>query len=73
MLLRQQCREKFPFQIKMADGENTKCIHAIESLSRAHVYFVDRNDIPHVLPPLTMTGLTYLPQKTAERNPKAWE
>ena len=68
MLLRQQCREKFPFQIKMADGEKYEMYSRDRIIiAGTRIVLVDRNDIPHVLPLPTMTGLTYLPRKNGRK------
>ena len=55
-------REGVPFVIKMADGEkypvNTRDRIII---GNTRVVVMDDKDIPHVLPLLTMTGVSYLP------------
>ena len=55
-------REGLPFVIKMADGGKyeVRDAHSI-ALGAARVVVMDAQGIPHVLPMLTMTGLTYLP------------
>jgi len=54
-------REGIPFVIKMADGEQYKVTknHQV-ALGGSHVVFMDGKDLPHVLPMLTMTGISYL-------------
>ena len=55
-------REGVPFVIKMADGEkypvNTRDRIII---GNTRVVVMDDKDIPHVLPLLSMTGVSYLP------------
>jgi len=61
-------REGIPFLIRMADGEKYR-VHARDRIIVAgtRVVLVDDKDIPHVLPLLTMTGVTYLrPQKDSQ-------
>ena len=55
-------REGIPFAINMADGRQ----YEVRSRDRVilagtRVVLVDEQNIPHVLPLLTMTGVTYLP------------
>jgi hypothetical protein len=53
--------EGIPFLIKMADGEKYKVTDRFKvALGRAHVVVLDKLDMPHVLPLLTMTGISYL-------------
>lgn len=54
-------REGIPFLIRMADGEQYQ-VHSRDRIIVAgtRVVLVDDKDIPHVLPLLTMTGVTYL-------------
>lgn len=61
-------REGIPFQIKMVDGEKYE-VYARDRIIIAgtRVVLVDKKDIPHVLPLLTMTGLTYLPRKNGRK------
>jgi hypothetical protein len=61
-------REGIPFQIKMADGEKYE-VYSRERIivTGTRVILVDRKDVPHVLPLLTMTGLTYLPRKNGRK------
>lgn len=57
-------REGIPFVIKMADGEKYE-VHARDRIivGVARVVLMDDRDIPHVLPMLTMTGVSYLPKE----------
>jgi hypothetical protein len=54
-------REGIPFEIRMADGEKYH-VYSRDRIIIAgtRVVLVDDKDIPHVLPLLTMTGVTYL-------------
>ena len=53
--------EGIPFLIKMADGEKYKVADRYRiALGRTTVIVVGKDDMPHVLPLLTMTGLSYL-------------
>jgi hypothetical protein len=56
--------EGTPFSIKMADGreyrvENPDQIH----IAKTHVVVIDNKTLPHILPLLTITGVSYLPKK----------
>ncbi len=60
-------REGIPFVIKMADGEKYEVTDRYKiALGRNYVMAVDKRDLPHVLPLLTMTGIRYL--KGRKRN-----
>ena len=55
-------REGIPFLIRMADGEK----YLVPAKDRiiigsTRVMLMDKNEVPHVLPLLTITGVTYLP------------
>lgn len=54
-------KEGIPFAIRMADGEKHEVgeRHKI-AVGKAHVAVIDRNDLPHVLPLLMMTDISYL-------------
>lgn len=53
--------EGIPFVIKMADGEKyTVTDRSRIALGGTYVMVVDDKDLPHVLPLLTMTGISYL-------------
>ena len=53
--------EGVPFVIKMADGEKYR-VNARDRIivGNTRVVVMDDKDIPHVLPLLTMTGVSYL-------------
>jgi hypothetical protein len=54
-------QEGIPFLIKMADGEKYEVTNSYQiALGKAHVVVMDKRDLPHVLPMLTMTGISYL-------------
>ncbi|MBM3841137.1 MAG: hypothetical protein FJ398_24915 [Verrucomicrobia bacterium] len=57
-------REGIPFVIKMADGEKYQIADRYRvALGKTTVIVVGDNDVPHVLPLLTMTGISYLEKK----------
>jgi hypothetical protein len=54
-------REGIPFVIKMADGEKYEVTDQYKiALGQANVIVVGGDDMPHILPMLTMTGISYL-------------
>jgi hypothetical protein len=54
-------REGIPFVIKMADGEKYEVSDPYRvGLGRTTAIVVGEDDMPHVLPLLTMTGVSYL-------------
>jgi hypothetical protein len=56
--------EGIPFLIRMADGEKYEVTDRNKiALGRTAVILVGDNDMPHVLPLLTMTGISYLKPK----------
>jgi hypothetical protein len=57
-------REGIPFVISMADGRQYE-VKSREKviLAGTRIVVVDDKDIPHVLPLLTMTGVSYLPNQ----------
>lgn len=63
-VLEAAAREGLPFVIKMADGEQYR-VSSRERIiiSNTRVVVMDDNDIAHVLPLLTMTGVSYLPRE----------
>jgi len=63
-------REGIPFVIKMADGEKYE-VRASDRIivGLARVVVMDDRDIPHVLPMLTMTGVSYLPRENGSAKP----
>ena len=53
--------EGIPFVIKMADGKEYEVTDRYRvSLGRTNVILVGDDDMPHILPMLTMTGISYL-------------
>lgn len=57
-------KEGIPFCIKMADGEKYEVSEAYRiALGRTTVVVVGQDDMPHILPLLTMTGISYLKPK----------
>ena len=57
-------REGIPFVIKMADGEKYDVLDPFKiALGRTTVILVGDDDMPHILPLLTMTGISYLKPK----------
>ncbi len=47
--------------IKMADGEKYEVTEREQiALGQAYVVVMDKRDLPHVLPLLTMTGISYM-------------
>ena len=54
-------REGIPFVIKMADGEKYEVTESYKiAVGKSYAMVVDKRDLPHVLPMLTMTGISYL-------------
>ena len=62
-VLETAAREGVPFVIKMADGEKYR-VNARDRIivGNTRVVVMDDKDIPHVLPLLTTTGVSYLPR-----------
>ncbi len=53
--------EGVPFVIKMADGEKYEVTDRNKiALGRTVAIVLDQLDLPHILPLLTMTGISYL-------------
>jgi hypothetical protein len=53
--------EGIPFEIRMADGEKYKVQERYQvAVGKTSVVVIDSKDLAHVLPLLTMTGITYL-------------
>ncbi len=53
--------EGIPFLIRMADGEKYEVANRFNiALGKTHVVVIDKHDLPHILPLLTMTGISYL-------------
>lgn len=56
--------EGIPFLIKMADGEKYEVTDRYRvALGRTTVIVVGQDDMPHILPLLTMTGISYVKAK----------
>jgi hypothetical protein len=54
-------KEGIPFVIKMADGEKYEVFDKYRiALGKTSVIVVGDDDMPHVLPLLTMTGISYM-------------
>jgi hypothetical protein len=57
-------REGVPLVIKMADGEKYEVADRYRvALGKTSVIVVGEDDMPHVLPLLTMTGISYVKKK----------
>jgi hypothetical protein len=57
-------REGIPFVIKMADGEKQEVSDRYGvALGTTTVIVVGEDDMPHLLPLLTMTGISYLKRR----------
>jgi hypothetical protein len=57
-------REGIPFRISMADGKEYVVSDEFKiALGVARIVVMDDRDLPHVLPLLTMTGISYLPKE----------
>ncbi len=53
--------EGIPFVIRMADGEKYEVTDRYRiALGKTAVIVVGKDDMPHILPLLTMTGISYL-------------
>ena len=53
--------EGIPFEIKMADGNKYLVRERYQvAVGRTSVVVFDEKDLAHILPLLTMTGITYL-------------
>jgi len=56
--------EGIPFLIRMADGQKYQVSDRYRiALGQTTVIVVGKNDMPHVLPLPTMTGISYLKSK----------
>jgi hypothetical protein len=56
--------EAIPFSIKMADGRQYRVDRAEQiHIAKTHVVVIDQKTLPHILPLLTITGLSYEPPK----------
>ena len=53
-------RDGIPFVINMADGRQYPVANSQDiKIGPAHVVVIDKQVMPHVLPLLTMTGISY--------------
>jgi hypothetical protein len=60
-------REGIPFVIKLADGEKYEVSDRYSiALGKATVIVVDEDGIAHLLPLLTMTGISYLKKRNRQ-------
>lgn len=56
-------REGIPFVINMADGKSYEVREPLKiAIGRSRVAVLDQPDLPHILPMLTMTGISHLPR-----------
>jgi transcriptional antiterminator Rof (Rho-off) len=56
--------EGIPFVIKMADGEKYEVNDRLQvALGKTQVVVLDKEGLAHVLPLLTMTGISYVKSK----------
>jgi hypothetical protein len=61
-------KEGVPFSIEMADGREYRVDRAEQiHIAKTHVVVIDNKTLPHILPLLTITGLSYLAQKKSSR------
>ena len=62
--IRTAINEGIPFVIRMADGEKYEVKDRYRiALGTTYVIVVGKDDMPHILPLLTMTGISYLKPK----------
>lgn len=60
--------EGIPFLIRMADGEKYEVRDRYSiAVGATNAVVLDARSSPHVLPLLTMTGLSYLPRKNGKK------
>ena len=53
--------EGIPFEIRMADGEKYRVKERYQvAVGKTSVVVFDQKDLAHILPMLTITGITYL-------------
>ncbi len=56
--------EGIPFLVRMADGQKYEVSERYQiALGKTYVIVVGKDDLPHILPLLTMTGISYLKTK----------
>jgi hypothetical protein len=57
-------REGIPFIVNMADGRSYEVREEYKiAIGKTRIVVLDDRDLPHVLPLLTMTGISYLPKE----------
>lgn len=62
--------EGIPFVINMADGKSYEVRQQFKvALGTTRVVVLDDRDLPHILPLLTMTGISYLPNDNSSATP----
>ena len=62
--IRTAINEGVPFVIRMADGEKYEIGDRYKiAIGRTSVVVLGEDDAPHILPLLTMTGISYLKRK----------
>ncbi|MBS0659546.1 MAG: hypothetical protein JSR82_14990 [Verrucomicrobia bacterium] len=58
-------REGIPFELRMADGRSYVVRDQFSiALGPTNAVVIDERGLPHVLPLLTVTGLSYLPPES---------
>ena len=57
-------KEGIPFLIRMADGQKYEVVENHQVALGKTSIAVFKDDVAHILPLLTMTGITYLSRKT---------
>jgi hypothetical protein len=61
-------QEGIPFMINMADGKSYEVREPWKiAVGRTRVVVLDDRDLPHVLPMLTMTRISYLPNENGAK------
>jgi len=54
-------KEGIPFLIRMADGGKYEVADPLKiALGKTRIVVIDKHDLAHVLPLLTITGISYL-------------
>jgi hypothetical protein len=60
--------EGIPFVIRMADGQKYQVRDRYGiAVGPANAVVMDVNGLPHILPLLTMTGISYLPARSGKK------
>jgi hypothetical protein len=61
-------KEGLPFSIRMADGREYRVDRSEQiHIAKTNVVVIDQKILPHILPLLTITGLSYLTPKKSGR------